>query len=178
MIPFSSNSNKGERDSFLLEIFNRLHQALRSYAIGLCALYHLDLSYADDVMQEFYLQVLKKFEKVTVGCTKSGDRYLYKMVQNEVKELRRRLQSRNRLQKILGLNLPEPTISQQYPIEHYIEDFLQRAAAFLNEKDLMLLKLYLEGWKMAEIGQQMELNQSSVGVRIHRIKKDLRKLLE
>ncbi|HMQ46014.1 MAG TPA: sigma-70 family RNA polymerase sigma factor [Saprospiraceae bacterium] len=170
--------NWEERDRFLIDVHQRYHQQLRLYAQGLCRKLNIEATYADDALQELYAKMLNDHELVEAGFRKGGAAYLYTMVKNELLGLQRKKNSRIRLQEKLKVQLPEQMSWQQHPIEHHIEDFLQRAALLLTEQDLAILKLYLEGWKMNEISQTLNLNKSTVGVRIHRMKNDLRSLME
>ena len=71
---------------------------------------------------------------------------------------------------IEGLEMPDDTVSREE--RAYLLELIHQ----LTDKDQQLLRLYLDGWKQAEIGEMLGVSESVVQTRMSRIKKKLKDL--
>ena len=71
---------------------------------------------------------------------------------------------------IEGVEMPDDTVSREE--RAYLFELIRQ----LTDKDQQLLRLYLDGWKQAEIGEMLGVSESVVQTRMSRIKKKLKDL--
>ncbi len=165
------------RDAFACYIYHKYHSLLEVYAFALCKRFRFDLSYADDILQELYQKILVSPEVVIEGYTQHGCAYLMGMLYKGTLSLNRKFKSRRRLLEVQAEHAPTLASVSHISLIPYIEETLQDMAQWLSERDLDIMKRYIEGYSQDEIGQELGMNSSTVGVRIHRAKKILKPLM-
>lgn len=69
-----------------------------------------------------------------------------------------------------GLEMPDDTVDREALA--YLHELIRQLPA----KDQRLLRLYLDGWKQAEIGEMLGISETLVQTRMSRIKNKLRDL--
>ena len=161
------------RDQFVYSIRERHHELLLTYAQGLCLRYHYCISNADDAMQQYYLKVLHFYEEKKNGYEARGVRFLRVMVRNELLGMGRKRKSLARLGEIFHGALPKSADQHGWATDPYIQEFYDKIAPHLSDGDTQIMRLYAEGYSHEEIGQELGMNPSTAGVRIHRAKKTL-----
>lgn len=162
-----------ERDAFFEGVYQSCHKPLHLYAVGLCKQFGYDSSSADDALHEVYYKLLSKYPATAESFQMHGPGYLFRMVRNEMLGLNRKEKSLNRIYKVWGERSPREATPNCYSREEFIDWALRILEKLLSEKDLALFKLYLYGYSMKELGEELGMNPSTVGVRIHRIKQRL-----
>ncbi len=161
------------RDGFVCFIQERHHEQLLVYVQGLCRRFRHCISYADDAMQQYYLKVLQFYEATKAGYEAKGIRFLRVMVRNELLGMSRKRKSLARLGEIYHGALPKSTDALGWAAETYIAEFFEKIVPFLSGEDARIMRLYIEGYSHEEIGEELGMKPSTVGVRIHRAKKIL-----
>lgn len=166
------------RDALALFFYEQYHELLLAYAAGLCRRLGLDVSLADDLLQDFYAAVLNRHELAWKGYTERGVAYLFQMVRFDALDLRRKDKSIARMKELLASQAPVQADIYSLCGEAYAEQFLEGLGRLLSPENLSIMKLYVEGFSYAEIGQQLGMNPKTVGVRIHRAKKAVTEYFE
>ncbi len=69
-----------------------------------------------------------------------------------------------------GLEMPDDTVDREALA--YLHELIRQLPA----KDQQLLRLYIDGWKQAEIGEMLGISETLVQTRMSRIKQKLRNL--
>ena len=69
----------------------------------------------------------------------------------------------------------ESEFAEQVEVDELLRDIL---GGLEKTEDRKLLRLLAEGHSLAEIGEAMELSYTNVGVRVHRLRKKLKKALQ
>lgn len=167
------SSHEKERDEFVLGIYGSCHKPLYLQAFRLCKKYGFDPSFADDALQELYRKLLYKYPAIAAKYEKHGRAYLYKILQRELLSLKRKDKSLKRICDVIGERAPRKAKPGHYSTEEAIVSFLRDIEKLVSEEELDILRYYLEGYAMKEIGEFMATNPSTVGVRIHRLRRRL-----
>lgn len=172
MLTQQSNQNE-ERDAFVVAIYDSCHKPLYLQAFRLCRQYGFDPSFADDALQELYRKLLTKYPAIAAKLDEHGPGYLFGMLQRELLSLKRKHKSLKRIHQVAGEMTPDIAKPGYYASEEAINNLLREIETLVAQEDLDILKYYLEGYSMKEIGELMGMNPSTVGVRIHRLKQQL-----
>ena len=166
--------NEEGRNAFMWAVWERHHQSLRLYASRVCARFGSSISDSDDAMQEFYHKLLVNHEFIAVKYREHGLRYLMTIIRNEIFGIERKRKSMERISEVYTQPIPLSVDISHYSLEPHLEDVLKTAAKWLSEQDVNILKYYLEGYTHHEIGEKLQMNPRTIGVRIHRMKKTLK----
>ncbi len=163
------------RDATVSYIHQQYDTVLHNYTVGLCRRYHIPIVQAEDLMQEFYLSVLKNHHAMIKGYLVRGIRFFYRVIKNDVFDFNRKKKSRNRLEEIytMGVNLDFDLF--YLAADLFQVQFTDELSRLLSKPDYAVFKLYLQGYSYREIEQKLCLNQNTIGVKIFRSKKVLRK---
>ncbi|QTN38786.1 sigma-70 family RNA polymerase sigma factor [Cryomorphaceae bacterium] len=124
-----------------------------------------------DLYQEVLLQTWKSFH-LYKGKSKFGT-WLYRVTLNTVLTHRRK-EDRRTLTR--PFNESEEFTEEADRNER--KEALWGAIRCLNELDRALISLHFDGYDYSEIGEVLGLQASNVGVRLHRIKKNLKKIMK
>ena len=73
-----------------------------------------------------------------------------------------------------GIEIPDEGIDSEN--RKWLYEWLYELIRQLPAKDQKLLRLYLDGWKQAEIGEMLGISETNVQTRMSRIKQKLRNL--
>lgn len=165
------HSPGSERDDFVRTINRRHHQALYAFTLGLCRRFRFDPSYADDLMQEFYYELLSKYEEVAEGYARHGIKHLCRIIQYDILDLTRKRKSLGRVEQVFAHRLPASGNIHYLCYEMCTGQMLEKLQVCLKERDYRVMKLYLEGFAYDEIGRLLNMNHSTVGTVIYRAKK-------
>ncbi len=165
-------------NALALFFYENYHEPLFSYARNLCKRFGKDASFADDLLQEFYVSVLERSELAWKGYRSHGLAYLRQMIRFDLIDQQRKDKSAARMKKLLVKQVSEKTGIYACYGPAYIERFLEDISELLSADNLRLMKLYLEGYSYAEIGEKLDMNPKTVGVRIHRVKKMIKECSE
>lgn len=157
--------------SLALFFYEQYHGLLLAYATGLCRRFEMDNSFADDLLQDFYVAVLNRHEIAWKGYTERGVAYLCQMIRFDVLDQNRKDKSIARMKDLVARQQAGEANIHSLRGEAYAEQFLEDISQLLSPENLRVIELYIEGYSYAEIGQQLGMPTNTVGVRIHRAKK-------
>lgn len=163
-----------ERDEFVLEVHESCHKPLYAFAYGLCRRYGFDPTDAEDAVQGVFEKLLYKYPGIAAKASGKHRRgYLFRMVERELLTLKRKNKSLKRIGEVIGEWAPREVKPGHYSTEEAIDSFLREIEKLASEEELEILRYYLEGYTMKEVGEFMAMNPSTVGVRIHRLRRRL-----
>lgn len=163
-----------ERDAVVQYLYDKYDTILYNYTAGLCKRYQVHVSQAEDLMQEFYLSVLKNHQAIWKGYLKRGRKFLYRVIKNDLFDLHRKKKSRSRLEEIYTIGAPLDFNLYYLAPELFQANFTDELKRLLPQIDYNVFKLYLQGYSYREIEDILQINQNTIGVKIHRSKKILR----
>lgn len=166
------------RNELALLIYRHYHHSLHFNAIGLCKSLHLRFCRADDLVQEIYMIALNKPEKVRRGLLDKGPGYLFQSLRNIAIDYSRKAKSFYRAEEMFCIEKPlmgnllhlNPAAQQ--------EQFFEKLKLVLPPDDYVIIRWYAQGYTYEEIARFLNgMNISTLGVRIHRIKKVMKQHL-
>lgn len=162
------------RDAAVEYFYEQYDTVLFNYTAGLCRRYQIHVSQAEDLMQEFYLSVLKNHQAVIRGYLARGLKFLFRVIKNDLFDFNRKKKSRNRIEEIYALG-----VTLEFDLFYLAPDlfhaqFTDQLKRLLPPSDYAVFKLYLQGYSYREINQQLKFNENTIGVKIFRSKKLLR----
>jgi RNA polymerase sigma factor (sigma-70 family) len=170
----SPHGNTQDEHELVRYVHERYHEMLLLYAMGLCKRYRMDLSHADDLLQDLYYQIMLKEDLFFKQYGEKGVGYLMRCLANKIVDLGRKHQSLNRLGDVYTGGLPKSSNIYYLCIQEHLVDFLEMIEKILSERDFAVMKAYIFGYKHWEISEQYDIPQNSVGVIIYRSKKIIR----
>lgn len=146
--------------------FEELLHRYRGLLFTLCRRYGRRGLDVDDLLQDATVALWRAREKVLEETRSVGQAALvWKIARNAVVDTLRRSRE---------------TVELPADYEEVAEDMsllseLHEQIALLDEPDRTIVKLQLEGYSYEEIGQQLDMTEKNVSVRLVRIKERLRK---
>lgn len=162
----------------LVEYFHKkYHHALLLYSISIAKRLNGLSSRGEDILQDFYLKVIKSQGIVEEGYLKGGLPYLLRMIRNTALNTQRSRQARLNREEICSCFKLKETGAHEALKKMEEEELLRLIESQLTEREFFIFQHYIEGYTTKEIGTLITLNDSTVGVKIHRIKKRLCKFL-
>ena len=165
-----------DRDQFFTQIYQKHHKALLLYAYGLCK--GSGQVYKDDLMQEFYIKILHKYQEVHQEYQKKGISYLCKMLYNRFIDGTRHKKSIERVERAFAQRRPATCNIHHLCIDVYTEEFQRIMARLLKPSDVAIMTLYIQGYSYDEIAEELDMPKNTVGTRIYRSKKILTKYFD
>lgn len=172
------NSGKPEKHALVCYVNQQYHEMLSFHAIGLCKRFKRDISYADDLVQDLYFQIMTRQEVFAINYAKWGVPYFLRSLTNRMIDLDRKRNSLARLGDFYAGQFPKTANIYYLCVEEHLTNFLELMEGFLKERDFEVMKAYLFGYKYSEISEQFGISENSVGVIIHRAKKIIRHHLD
>jgi len=160
-------------ETFVCYVLETYHEALHFYALKLCRRFRLAPTFADDLMQEFYLSIFENYEKASKGYTLRKAGYFYPIIKYDLLDMNRKHKSLERLEVLASSMRPETNGIYCYASPIVYDAIIRQMRAVLPATDFAIMKLHLDGHTYAEIGAIIDMNESTVGVRIHRARKKL-----
>lgn len=162
----------------LVEYFHKEHHhALLLYSISIAKRLNGLSSRGEDILQDFYLKVIKSQELVEKGYEKGGLPYLLRMIRNTALNAQRSRQARLNREEICSCFRLRATGADEAMRKMGEEELLKLIESRLTEREFFIFQHYIEGYTAKEIGTLISMNDKTVGVKIHRIKKRLCKFL-
>jgi len=159
-----------EGPSFVEWVRKKYHKELLLIAKALCSRFRFDTAYADDLMQDLYYTVMVKESEVREGVEENDMGYLVKMLKNELINQERKRSATHRRESIFSERKPRIAHIFSLCSDDHLASFYQELEKILPEKDLEIIKLYIEGYSYKEIAQCMEMPIGTVSAKIHRVK--------
>jgi len=146
---------------------------LQNYARKLCN----SISEADDLLQDFYERVIKKWKKIKKDYDDKGVSVLFTIITNIKRDEWRRHKTLTKIIKDLKVICNKNADMYDFSPEVFYERYTSQLRNVLSASDLKIFNLYfIEGYTYKEIATQMEISISLVGVRIFRIRKKIGEL--
>lgn len=142
--------------------------------LKVCRIYGSSRDDAEDLFQEMVLQLWRSYPSFRHDAKVTT--WLYRLALNTAITSLRSNSRRPQWQplKLQHLNFSGPE-TERLDVEYDQE--LQRAINALNKLDKALVMLYLDEKSYREMAEIMEMSESNVGVRISRIKKKLKEII-
>lgn len=137
----------------------------------ICKVYYASSDDQADAFQEVVLQLWKaypRFRKESKVTT-----WMYRVALNTVLKNIRQQQAQLPTQ-----NIEEVTENKVVNFHQEMNDYLQFALQQLNELEKAIVILHLEGYNYAEIAELLELTETNVSSKLHRIKQKIRKIIK
>lgn len=161
------------RNDLITEIYNEYDDFLLTAAIRKCKRYGYSPELAFDFRQEVYLSMMVHFDALEKGYRENGVKYLMTMLRNVVINYwRKQLLIHSRMAEVAEILHPD-SASRWDDLDAATDELLELVTPHLSEEDRLLLAWYLKGYGNKEIASLTNMNVSTVGVKIHRIKNDI-----
>jgi len=157
--------NKQEFLSLIDENQGIIHKISRMYCDS-------DLD-REDLFQEILIQLWKSYTNFK-GESKFST-WMYRVALNTAITFFRK---QKRSQNVDSLDKVCHSLAADHKEENDRVSLLYRAIATLNESDKALIMLHLDDYNYDEIADIVGISKTNVGVRLHRIKSKLQKMLE
>ena len=161
------------RDQFVTYLHSRYHHNFLLFAHGICKRFGLDISYANDLVQEFYTAALVKHLTMKKGYEKGGLAYLMGVMKNDILDLVRKQKSTKRVEEIFCLKAPKISHLKDLCFDMDAEGFKEALARILTLDNCQIMIYYIEGYSYKEIAQAIDMNENTVATRIRRAKKTI-----
>ncbi|RDV16366.1 RNA polymerase sigma factor [Pontibacter diazotrophicus] len=153
-----------------LEIITK-HQAI---ILKVCRMYGSSRDDSEDLFQEIVFQLWRSFPGFRQDAKVTT--WMYRLALNTaITSLRKNGQKQQWQPLSTGHgNIPEPETER---LDVVYDQELQTAVNVLNKLDKALVMLYLDEKSYREMAEIMELSEANIGVKINRIKKKLKQIL-
>ena len=163
-----------DRDTTVQYLYEEYDSILYNYTVGLCKRYNIPIVQAEDLMQEFYLSVLKNHSGIIKGYLTRGMKFLFRVIKNDLFDYHRKKKSQQRLEEIYSMGVRLDFNLYYLAPDLFHANFTNQIKRLLPSTDYVVFKLYLQGYTYQEIQNQLQLNINTIGVKIFRAKKILR----
>ena len=160
-------------DQLVLYFHREYHSSLLAYSISIAQRFSRNPLRGEDYVNDFYLQVMEKPQLIGSGYDKHGLRYLLRIIRNRVFNVNRSEQARRHREELYCEDRNLVTTAGETAKPLRLREMLHLAEERLSSEDLLLFRHYWEGYTTKEMGTLFDMNPQTVGVRIHRIRKDL-----
>ncbi|MEP1033062.1 RNA polymerase sigma factor [Ekhidna sp.] len=154
-------------ESLHADYYSMVHQMCMGFMKG-------DVDLANDLTQESFINTWRSLEKFK-GAS-SYKTWIYRITVNTCLKYIRD----NKQKKAVSID-PETDLSSATdfnPSNEEPHQELYRAIGQLNELDRLIIMMVLDELEYEEIANVMGINEGNLRVKIHRIKKNLKKILE
>lgn len=170
----SSTNDYAERDAFVLQIHEECYELLYPFCRSLCQRFRHPESLADDLIQDFELEVLTNWEKNRDGYHKHGVAHFYKTIRFNLTDRFRKEQSLQRLAEIFYHKKPEKGSIYYHNLEGYLQHVYEVFSKVLSERDASIMRLVVEGDSYRNIAAQFKMNENTLAGCIRRARKKLK----
>lgn len=141
--------------------------------LKVCRMYGSGCDDAEDLFQEIVLQLWRSFPNFRHDSRVTT--WMYRLALNTaITSLRKSKKQQWQPLKLGHLNLAD---SEAERLDVVYDRELQTALNALNKLDKALVMLYLDEKSYREMAEIMELSEANIGVKINRIKKKLKEIL-
>lgn len=157
-------------------LFETIHQEHQAMVFQMClGFVKGDRDIASDLQQEIFISIWKHLDRFEGRS--SYKTWIYKITVNSCLQYVRKQQNKSTYSMAsIELETPEDTTNEQDTTQDISQ--LYKAIGKLKDVDRLLIMMVLEGQDYETIGEVMGINATNVRVKIHRIKKRLKTLLE
>lgn len=136
---------------------------------------------AEDAAQEVFLRLVRARPFSSLADEHALRAYVWRVAENTATDYLRRALERQAVEPALEdfgegqIDVPAPATEREGTLE--LRDLLEEARHALPLVDQQILTLVIEGRDLSEIARATGLSYTNVGVRLHRLRKRLRKFL-
>lgn len=150
------------------QLFNEFYKKNKDKIYRLCQIMVHDVSQTEDLFQETLINIWKGIDNFK---GKSNiDTWAYRIIVNTSINLNlKNKKHKERIEYVQKLN-------EKQKGKETINDILIEKISLLKSADRIIIGLYLEGYQYKEIAEILGITSSNVGVRINRIKNELKLL--
>lgn len=130
----------------------------------------------NDLRQEIFYEIWKSMDRFKGES--SWNTYIYRIAVNTAIRYRTTIKKRKTVEKSINqsvMQMPEDQTKEQMKEQL---NLLYQSIKKLPDKDRILISLVLEDLSYKEIAEVLNINIGNVGVRIGRVKKKIRELME
>lgn len=167
------------RDSAEQSAWQSLYQRLWPYVFAIVS--HRtrgDYDLAEDLSQEVFFRLLRLRPFDRVSSAEDFRRYLRRMALNVVRdEERKALRRAEKHLKSLEQELSAEYLAEHQSSELEAKELLDDARRPLSDDEVSLLELILAGASLAGIAGELGITYSAAGVRVHRLRRKIRQVL-
>lgn len=136
----------------------------------ICKVYYASRDDRADAFQEVVLQLWKAYPRFREESKVTT--WMYRVALNTVlKNIRQQAQFPTQ-------NIEEVAENKVVNFHQDTNDYLQFALQQLNELEKAIVILHIEGYNYTEIAQTLELTETNVSSKLHRIKQKIRKIIK
>ena len=153
------------------QLFDQLFRDFKEKLFRLCYGYCNNHAVAEDMLQDSFSKIWLHLDNFKMECAYST--WMYRITANTCLM---HLRSNKTNPIVLQENFRDTTSDVRYSEEPVNE--LNKAIAQLEEIDRLLISMVLQEVSYKEIGAVLGISENNVGVKVHRIKVQLKKLLE
>jgi RNA polymerase sigma factor (sigma-70 family) len=133
---------------------------------------------AEDVAQEVFLRLLKYTDLARFPSSTELLRYLAVVARNAARDLQREHGESSDLPEIPDATIPEALKSDAMLLSTAeVAHLLTKLSGKLGDQDRRLVDLLAQGFTVGEIARNLGISYSNAGVRIHRLRRVVGKLL-
>lgn len=163
------NSAFSSAEAFVQEVYKR-HQHWTLFLYGQANKNQRHL--IEDVLQEFYITVFRKWNQIPHENHYQMFACLYKMLRNEHINQLRRERSCDHLEDLSPPNQPTGSIYHLCYTD-LLEDTFKKIEQMVSPQDFEILQMKTLGWLSEDIAEKLDVKRSFVDVRLHRTRKKL-----
>ena len=133
-------TGKPEKHAFVCYVNQHYHEMLWLHAIGLCKRFKRDISYADDLVQDLYFQIMVRPDRFAAGYSKLGVSYFLRSLHNRMIDLDRKKNSLSRLGDFYTGQIPESGNIYYLCVEEHLQQFFEIIAGLLRTRDFDVME--------------------------------------
>lgn len=153
-------------ESLHADYYTMVHQMCMGFMKG-------DLDLANDLTQESFINTWRSLEKFKGASTHKT--WIYRITVNTCLKYIRDNKQKKQVSLETQIDLPSASDSQTHEQPH---QELYQAIGQLNELDRLIIMMVLDELEYEEIAKVVGFTEGNLRVKIHRIKKNLKKILE
>lgn len=126
----------------------------------------------DDVLQDFYITVFRKWDLVPKSSHPQMMACLYIMLRHEFYNTLRKERQHTYLDDLPPAEQPLGTL-YHLCYNALLDQHSGRLASMLPDEDYQILQLKIQGYKSKEIAERLNVKTSYIDVRLHRVRKKI-----
>lgn len=159
-------------------IYRTYHPLLHAYALKLCKNEHQPDMAADDLIQDFYEKLLRKWHKIEQGYNQYGKNYLFGVMKHAYIDNIRSEERRVNRQYFYTIGEPTTCEIELQPSKNS-DTFPAYVHAILSKIEYKVLEYQvLKEWNYQKIADYLSIPKNTVGTHLRRAKLKLREALE
>ena len=162
-------------NSFIKHIHEKHFEVLYQYALGALVKNQFEASFAEDLMQDFYLNLLSKQELAKKEYSSYGVNYLFKIIKKQIQDLAKSIEGKIGVKEVREENDDDYFASIEDEVVSRTKTILKEQ---FGDEEADVFELYINGYTFKEIGEISNMKTSIVTNKIHKIRSFLKNALE